>query len=210
VNYTELKAAVVSSIGNTFLDADLDRFTQLAEEKIYNAVQIPALRKNQTGVLTMNNPYLSLPTDFLYPYSFAVIEPTTGEYLYALNKDVNYLRDMFPDPTQQGRPRAYAQFDKDTFMLAPTPDLPYDVELHYGYYPASIVTAGTSWLGDNFESALFNGTLLEAARFIKEEQDVIAFYQTLFTDSMVLLKQLGDGKLRMDTFRTPQVKDTVR
>jgi len=210
VNYAELTAAVESTIGNPFAPTDMINFTVQAEEKIYNAVQIPALRKNQMGVLTMANPYLSLPTDFLYNYSLAVVEPVTGEYFYALNKDVNYLRDMFPNPTEQGRPRAYAQFDADTFILAPTPDFPYEVELHYGFYPESISTAGTSWLGDNFEGALFNGVLMEAARFIKEEQDVIAIYQQMFTDSMVLLKQLGDGKLRQDTFRTPQVKDTVR
>jgi len=210
MNYAELTAAVESTIGNPFNATDMINFTVQTEEKIYNAVQIPALRRNQMGVLTINVPYLSLPTDFLYAYSMAVIEPTTGEYIYALNKDVNYLRDMFPNPTEIGRPRAYAQFDADTFMIAPTPDLPYEVELHYGYYPESISTAGTSWLGDNFEGALFNGVLMEAARFIKEEQDVIAIYQQMFTDSMVLLKQLGDGKLRQDTFRTPQVKDTVR
>jgi hypothetical protein len=125
VNYAELTAAVESTIGNPFAPADMINFTVQAEEKIYNAVQIPALRKNQMGVLTMANPYLSLPTDFLYNYSLAIVEPVTGEYFYALNKDVNYLRDMFPNPTQQGRPRAYAQFDADTFILAPTPDFPY-------------------------------------------------------------------------------------
>jgi hypothetical protein len=158
----------------------------------------------------VGSPYVTLPQDFLYPYSFAVIEPTTGEYVYLLNKDVNYLREMFPKPQELNRPRAYAQFDADTFIVAPTPDFAYHVELHFGFYPESIVTAGTTWLGDNFESALLNGTLVEAARFIKEEQDVVAFYDKMFIDSMALLKQLGDGKLRQDTFRTPQVKDTVR
>jgi hypothetical protein len=210
MNYAELTASVISTIGNGFDDADMARFAQLTEQKIYNAVQIPALRRNMTSNITTGSPYVTLPQDFLYPYSLAVIEPTTGEYVYLTNKDVNYLREMFPVPAAQNRPRVYAQFDADTLIVAPSPDLAYKVELHFGYYPESIITAGTTWLGDNFDSALLNGMLVEAARFIKEEQDVVALYKELFIDSMALLKQLGDGKMRQDTFRTPQVKDTVR
>ena len=210
MNYIELCEGVVSTIGNTFDQADLDRFAQQAEQKIYNAVQIPALRKNMTSNITTGSPYVQLPPDFLYPYSLAVIEPTTGEYVYLTNKDVNYLREMFPAPQDVNRPRVYAQFDADSLIVAPTPDLAYKVELHFGFYPESIVTAGTTWLSENFDSTLLNGMLVEAARFIKEEADVLATYNTMFIDSMSLLKQLGDGKMRQDTFRTPQVKDTVR
>jgi hypothetical protein len=210
MDYLALKSAIVSTIGNTFADEDLDRFTQLTEEKIYNAVQIPALRKNMTSNITPGSPYVTLPQDYLYPYSLAVIDPTTGAYEFLDFVDVNYVREMFPRPLELHRPRVYAQFDADTFFVAPTPDVAYKVELHFGFYPESIVTAGTTWLGDNFESALFNGALVEAARFIKEEQDVVAIYDKQFMDSMSLLKQLGDGKLRQDTYRTPQVKDTVR
>ena len=210
MNYIELCEGVVSTIGNEFDQADLDRFAQQAEQKIYNAVQIPALRKNMTSNITPGSPYVTLPQDFLYPYSLAVIEPTTGEYVYLTNKDVNYLREMFPAPQEMNRPRVYAQFDADTLIVAPSPDLAYKVELHFGFYPESIVTAGTTWLSENFDSTLLNGMLVEAARFIKEEADVLATYNTMFIDSMSLLKQLGDGKMRQDTFRTPQVKDTVR
>jgi len=210
MNYVDLCASVVSTIGNLFDQPDLDRFAQQAEQKIYNAVQIPALRKNMTSNITAGNPYVTLPQDFLYAYSLAVLEPTTGEYVYLLNKDVNYLREMYPVPLDLNRPRAYAQFDADTLIVAPTPDFAYKVELHFGFYPESIVTAGDTWLSDNFDSTLLNGMLVEAARFIKEEQDVVALYDKMFIDSMSLLKQLGDGKLRQDTFRTPQVKDPVR
>jgi hypothetical protein len=138
------------------------------------------------------------------------MEPVTGAYVYLLNKDVNYVREMFPEPAVQAIPRCYAQFDENTLLLAPVPDQAYAIELHYGYYPESVVTAGTTWLSANFDSALLNGMLVEAARFIKEEQDVVALYDKLFMDAMSLLKQLGDGKLRQDTYRTPQVKDSVR
>ena len=209
MNYAELTAAVVSTIGNAFDQADMDRFCRLAEQKIYNAVQIPALRRNMTGSMSAGNPYLTLPDDYLYTYSLAVIDPTSGEYSFLTNVDVNYIREMFPSPTQTNRPRNYAQFDADSLILGPTPDQAYAVELHFGFYPESIVTAGTSWLGENFDSALLNGMLCEASRFIKEEQDVVALYDKLFVDSMVQLKQLGDGKLRQDTFRTPQVRVPV-
>jgi hypothetical protein len=210
MDYAALSAAVESSIGNTFAAADMARFAQFTEQKIYNAVQLPALRKNQTSSLSPGNAYMTLPGDYLYTYSLAAIEPLTGAYTYLLNKDVNYIREMFPDPAVQAIPRCYAQFDADTMLLGPVPDVVYAVELHYGYYPESIVTAGTTWLGDNFDSALLNGMLVEAARFIKEEADVVGLYDKLFIDAMSLLKQLGDGKLRQDTYRTPQVKDSVR
>jgi hypothetical protein len=210
MNYVELCEGVVSTIGNEFEQADLDRFAQQAEQKIYNAVQIPALRKNMTSNITPGSPYVTLPQDYLYAYSLAVIEPTTGEYEFLDFVDVNYVREMFPSPLQLHRPRCYAQFDADTLLVAPSPDLAYQVELHFGYYPESIITAGTTWLSENFDSTLLNGMLVEAARFIKEEADVMATYKELFIDSMALLKQLGDGKMRQDTYRTPQVKDTVR
>ena len=210
MNYVELTAAVEETIGNPFAPVDMARFAQFAEQKIYNAVQLPALRRNMTSNITTGSPYVTLPPDYLYPYSFAVIEPVTGAYEFLDFVDVNYVREMFPSPTQMNRPRVYAQFDADTLFVAPSPDLAYKVELHFGFYPESIVTAGTTWLSENFDSTLLNGMLVEAARFIKEEPDVMATYNTMFIDSMSLLKQLGDGKLRQDTFRTPQVKDTVR
>ena len=208
MNYSELAAAVASTTVNEFDPTDMARLVQLAEQKIYNAVQIPALRKNVTGNLTPAGPYLTLPTDFLYPYSLAVIA-STGEYSYLLDKDVSFIRSAYPTPLFAGLPKYYAIFDQDTVIVGPTPDTNYAVELHYGFYPESIVTAGTSWIGDNFDSVLLNGALVEAARFMKEEQDVVAMYTKMFDESMMQLKRLGDGLLRMDTYRTPQVRIPV-
>ena len=208
MNYAELAAAVASTTVNEFAADDMARFARLTEQKVYNAVQFPALRKNVTGNLTPAGPYLTLPDDFLYPYSLAVVTPS-GDYEYLVDKDVNYIRQAYPGPASTGVPKCYAIFDQDTLIVGPTPAANYAVELHYGYYPESIVTAGTTWLGDNFDSVLLNGMLVEAARFMKEEQDVIALYVKMFDESMMQLKQLGDGKLRMDTYRTPQVRVPV-
>jgi len=208
MNYTELKTNIEDICENSFTDAQLAMFTQQAEQKIYNTVQIPALRKNVTGNLTSSNKYLSTPSDFLYSYSLAVIDGS-GNYSYLLNKDVNFIREAYPGPTATGLPKHYAYFDDNTFILGPTPDAAYGMELHYGYYPESIVTAGTTWLGDEFDSALLNGALIEAIRFMKGEQDVVAMYEKLYVQAIGLLKNLGDGKLREDTYRSGQVRNPV-
>lgn len=208
MNYSELAAAVASTTANVFEDSDMARFARLTEQKVYNAVQIPALRKNVLGNLTPSGPYLTLPTDFLYPYSLAVVDGA-GAYSYLLDKDVSFIRSAYPTPLFSGLPKYYAVFDQNTVIVGPTPDTNYAVELQYGYYPESIVTASTSWLGDNFDAVLLNGMLVEAARFMKEEADVVALYTKLFDEAMLQLKQLGDGKLRMDTYRVPQVRIPV-
>ena len=208
MNYTELKTNIQDICETTFTDDQLAMFTQQAEQKIYNTVQIPALRKNVTGNLTSSNKYLSTPSDFLYSYSLAVIDGS-GNYSYLLNKDVNFIREAYPGPTATGLPKHYAYFDDNTFILGPTPDAAYGMELHYGYYPESIVTAGTTWLGDEFDSALLNGALIEAIRFMKGEQDVVAMYEKLYVQAIGLLKNLGDGKLREDTYRSGQVRNPV-
>jgi hypothetical protein len=208
MNYTELKINIQDICENSFTDDQLAMFTQQAEQKIYNTVQIPALRKNVTGTLTSGVTYLSAPTDFLYSYSLAVVDGS-GAYTYLLNKDVNFLREAYPNPTATGLPKHYAYFDDATFLLGPTPDSAYEMELHYGYYPESIVTAGTTWLGDEFDSALLNGALVEAIRFMKGEQDIVAMYDKLFVQAIGLLKNLGDGKLREDTYRSGQVRNPV-
>jgi hypothetical protein len=176
---------------------------------LYQAVQIPALRKNVTGSLTASVKYLTLPTDFLYAYSLAVVE-ASGAYRYLLDKDVNYIREAYPTPTSTGTPKMYAIFDKDSLILGPTPDAAYAVELHYGYYPESLVTAGTTWLSEHFESVVFNAMLVEAARFMKLEKDIVDLYDKQFMDSLVLLKNWGDGKLRTDSFRTLQPRVPVK
>lgn len=208
MNYTELKTNIEDICENSFTNDQLAMFTQQSEQKIYNTVQIPALRKNQTGVLTANNKYLSTPSDFLWNYSLAVIDGA-GAYYYLLNKDVNFMREAYPTPTVTALPKHYAYFDDNTFIVGPTPDASYSVEIHYGYYPESIVTAGTTWLGDEFDSALLNGALIEAIRFMKGEADIVQVYEKLYLQSITLLKTLGDGKLREDAYRSGQFKTTV-
>jgi hypothetical protein len=183
-------------------------FTQQAEQKIYNTVQIPALRRNVTGTLSADNKYLSTPSDFLWSYSLAVVDGS-GNYHFLLNKDVNFMREAYPNPTDTGLPKHYAYFDDNTFIVGPTPDSSYSSELHYGYYPQSIVTAGTTWLGDEFDSALLNGALIEAIRFMKGEPDIVAMYEKLYLQSVTLLKGLGDGKLREDAYRSGQFRVPV-
>lgn len=215
MNYTELCANIQDYTENTFTADELATFTKMAEQRIYNTVQLPNLRKNVTGTLTSGNKYLACPTDFLAVYSLAVIN-TDGSYEYLLNKDVNFIRQAYPTPTDTGTPAHYAIFGPEstndnelTFIVGPTPDANYAAELHYFYYPESIVTAGTSWLGDNFDSALLNACLLEAITFMKGEQDMVALYNERYVQSIALLKNLGDGKDRMDAYRDGQVRIKV-
>lgn len=208
MDYATLCTNIQDICENTFTADQLAMFTEQAEQKIYNSVQIPALRKNVTGTLTANNKYLSTPNDFLYSYSLAVID-ADGAYHYLLNKDVNFMREAYPTPTSTGLPKHYAYFDDNTFIVGPTPGSSYSVELHYGYYPESIVTAGTAWLGDEFDSALLNGALIEAIRFMKGEPDMVQLYQTMYVQAVGLLKNLGDGKLRQDAYRSGQFREKV-
>ena len=187
----------------------INTFIQEAEQRIYNMVQLLDLRKNVTGNVTSGNKYLSVPTDWLANFSLAVID-ASGNYSYLLNKDVNFIRESFPSPTATGIPTHYAFFDENSYILGPTPDSNYAVELHYFYYPASIVTAGTSWLGDNFDSVLLYGSLLEAYTFMKGEAEIISNYQQRYGEALAMLKQLGEGKNRQDMYRTPQIRQPVR
>jgi hypothetical protein len=209
MNYAELVAEIESYTENQFETTDIDTFIEQAEQRIYNSVQLPALRKNVTGNVTASNKYLSAPTDWLATFSIAVID-AAGNYTYLLDKDVNFIRSAYPQPTDTGLPVYYSLFDQNTFLLGPTPDASYSMELHYYYYPASIVTAGTTWLGDNFDSTLLYGSLLEAYTYMKGEPDVIANYQKRYDDAMFLLKQLGDGKNRRDAYRSGQVRVPVQ
>jgi hypothetical protein len=185
----------------------IDTFIQQAEQRIFNSVQFPNFRKNQTGVLSPSNQYLEAPPNFLASYSLAVI--TNDSYEYLLNKDVNYIRAAYPNPTVEGIPRYYAQFDDNTFILGPTPDAAYTVEMHYFFYPESIVTASTTWLGDNFDSALLYGSLVEAYTYMKGEADIVAAYNKRYEEAMILAKRLGDGMERRDAYRSGQVRMTV-
>tara|TARA_Y100000004_G_scaffold121428_1_gene136471 strand:- start:489 stop:1049 length:561 start_codon:yes stop_codon:yes gene_type:complete len=184
-------------------------FVQQTEQFIYNTVQLPSLRKNVSGTVTSGNKYLAVPSDYLYTYSLAVVN-SDGSFDFLLNKDVNFIREAYPTPTSTGVPKHYANFNDETFILGPTPNANLTVELHYGYYPESIVTASTlPWLGENFDSALLNGSLVEAIRFTKGEPDMVALYQQMFAQSLTLLKALGDGKLRGDTYREGQYTQAV-
>ena len=216
MNYADLQQAVEDTVENTFSAFDFATLTRLAEQKINNAVQLPSIRKNVTSTLVSGNPYLPAPLDFLSVFSMAVITGT-GAYEYLLDKDVNFIRESYPNPTTTGTPKYYAIFGPDsndakelTFILGPTPSANLNVELHYFGYPESIVTAGTTWLGDNFESVLLNAVLVEAARFMKEEADVMKMYQDQFNESFLLLKNLGDGKDRQDAYRSGQVRNPVK
>lgn len=224
MNYAELTAAIIAyaeSDEPTFVN-NIPVFVKAAEQRIYNSVQISYLRRNVTTTLTPNNKYLSAPQDFLSVYSMAVVKPN-GEYEYLLNKDVNFIRQAYPTANDTGVPKYYAIFGPTTtadippvltnelsFLLGPTPSANYVVELHYFYYPESIVTAGTTWLGDNFDTALLYGAMRDASIFQRQEQDVVANYEQKYNEAMVLLKQLGDGKERQDMYRSGQVRYPVK
>jgi hypothetical protein len=306
MNYAELVDAIQGYTENTFTDSQLATFVQQTEQRVFNTVQFPSLRKNMTGTTTLNNKYLSTPSDFLAPYSLAVIDGS-GNYEYLLNKDVNFIRQAYPSPTSTGAPKYYALFGPTTtsgatpqvtnelsFILGPTPDAAYTVELHFYYYPSSIVqggiatlgvvtggggysngtyydvlllggdgggatativvaggavvsaaiasagagyrvdnilTVGTtigatgsgfsvpvgtltnnngrSWLGDNFDSVLLYGSLVEAYTFMKGEADLIQLYDTKYKEALMLAKRLGDGMERMDAYRSGQARVPV-
>ena len=217
MTYEELCTAIQDYVENTFSTAQLNLFIEEAEQRIYNSIQLPDLRKNVTGVITQDNKYLSCPNDFLSVYSMAVIDPTTDEYLYLLNKDVNFIREAYPNPNDKAKPKYYAIFGPQStnvnelsFILGPTPDIDYDVELHYFYYPPSIVDAGSTWLGDNFDSALLYGSILEAYTFLKGEPDTMTFYRQRYEEAMNLLNTLATGKDRGDAYRNGQARIPVR
>ena len=218
MNYTELSNAIQAYTENTETDfvAEIPVFVTQAEQRIYNSVQFPSIRKNVTGSMTTNNKYLQCPTDFLATYSLAVIN-ASGEYEYLLNKDVNFIRQAYPQPTDTGIPRYYALFGPRsdnaaelTFILGPTPDSGYSSELHYYFYPPSISVAPyTSWLGDNFDTVLLYGSLVEAYTYMKGEQDLMTFYNAKYQEALGLAKRLGDGLERGDAYRDGQTKIRV-
>jgi hypothetical protein len=204
MTYAQLTANIEDICETSFTSDQLAMFTQQAEQTIYNTVQLPSLRKNVTGALTSGVKYLSVPTDYLYTFSLAVLD-SDGVFTYLLNKDVNFIREAYPNPSTTGAPKHYAIFDDSSFILGPTPNSGYTMELHYGYYPESIVTASTlPWLSENFDSALLNGALVEAIRFMKGESDLVQLYNNMYLQSITLLKNLGDGKLQQDTYRSGQ------
>ena len=221
MTYNELVTAVQDYCENNFPTADMNVMIRQAEQNIYNTVQISNLRKNMTAYLQTGNQYLSAPGDFLSTYSLAVID-ADGEYHYLINKDVNFIREAYPRNavSARGLPKYYAIFGPTvsgasittelSFIVGPTPSQAYEVELHFYYYPESIVTAGSTWLGDNFDTALLNATMMEAITYMKGEKDMVDLYTSRYTQAMTLLKNLGDGKQRMDAYRDGQVRIPVK
>jgi hypothetical protein len=216
MNYVELKENIARICENEFTAEEYALFAEQAEQRIYNTVQLANLRKNVTGTITAANPYLQAPDDFLSAYSLAVYPVAGGAYEYLLNKDVNFIRQAYPNPATTGKPKHYAifgprssDFNELSFIIGPTPNTAYKAELHYYYYPESIVTAGDTWLGENFDSALLNGALVEAIRYMKGEPDMVKLYQDMYLQSIALLKNLGDGKQRGDAYRSGQVRIQV-
>ena len=225
MNYTELQAAICDYTQNFEQDfvANIPLFVQQAEQRIFNTVQFPSIRKNVMGVTSAANKYLSCPNDFLAVYSLAVVD-ATGNYEFLLNKDVNFIRQAYPNPNSTALPKYYALFgpttsndpspvitDELTFILGPTPNAVYNVELHYYYYPESITVAadGRTWLGDNFDSVLLYGSLVEAITFMKGEADMVALYDGKYKEALGMAKRLGDGMERQDAYRSGQYRQAV-
>jgi hypothetical protein len=237
MTYTELVAAIQSYTENQFPATTLANSTTVssttqinllitqAEQRIYNSVQFPSIRKNQFSLITANNKYISLPNDFLAVYSLALVTGVTGAnldtgtYEYLLNKDANFIRQAYPTPNSTGEPKYYALFgptilnsaitNELSLILGPTPDAAYYVELHYYYYPESIVTASTTWLGDNFDTVLLYGSLVEAYTYMKGETDIIGLYDGKYKEALALAKRLGDGMERQDAYRSGQYRQAV-
>jgi len=206
LTYTTLKSAIQTYLkdSDTEFVADLDTIIKQAEDRILKSVQLPDFRKNATASVTTGNPYLSTPSDFLAVYSLAVVD--SGSYEYTLYKDVNFIRQAFPDPTATGTPRFYAIFDDANFILGPTPDSDYTAELHYFYRPASIVDVGTSWLGTNAEHALLYACLTEAYGYLKGEPDLVQLYEAKYQEAMQNLVALGEGYNTTDSYRAGMVR----
>jgi len=205
VNYSELTTNIQDICEQTFTADQLAMFTQQAEQTIHTTVDLPAMRINQTGTTTINNKYLTMPSNMLYVYSVAVIDGASS-YTYLLNKDVSFIREAYPVSATTGIPVHYGIFGETTFILGPTPDASYDMEIHFAKYPESIVTASTTWLGTEFDSALLNGALIEAIRFQKGEPDMVALYEKLYVQAMALLRNMGAGRLETDTYRSGVVR----
>ena len=216
MNYAQLTQAIQAYAENTeqLFVSNIPLFISEAELRIYNSVQIPVLRKNVTGALTTSNPYLSCPNDFMAVYSLAAIS-TSGSYNYLIDKDVSFIREAYPNPTDTGLPKYYAIFGTQltfptelSLILTPTPNANYTVELHYYYMPESITTAasGTSWLSDNYDPVLFYGAMREAMIFMKGEADMVGYYEQKYQEALGQLKRLGDGLERGDSYRNNQTK----
>lgn len=202
MNYATLSTLLQDYTQNSSAEfvAAIPEIVKLAEDRIYQSVQIPALKRNATSNFVQGNKYLAAPTDFLAAYSMAV-KSASGVYSYLLEKEVGYINEVFPNSSATGVPRYYALFNDSTFVVAPTPNAFLEVELHYFYEPPSIVDVGTSWLGDNTESVLFYGALCEAYTYMKGDADLVTLYRQRYDEALGRLKVLGEGMDKRDNFR---------
>lgn len=206
MSYTkaELKQAIQDYCENqetTFVN-NLDTFIESAEERIFQSVGLTYFRRNQTASLTASNQYLNMPSDFLAPFSLSITSGTSKKFLDF--KDVNFLQEYAPDPSVEGEPRYYASFDFENFVIAPTPDDGYAVELHYFYRPGSLTAqgdSGTTWLSVNAPQAMLYGSLIAAYTFMKGEADVLQNYNAQFTEAVGRLKNLGEARETTDAYR---------
>lgn len=196
MNYTELTNNIQDICETTFTSSQIALFVQQAEQNIAMLVELPSFRKNSVATVTAGNQYLTTPNNFVRLYSLAV---DNNGYEYLRQKDVSFIREAYPSAASESVPKYYAIFDENTILLGPTPDSDYTVELHYKVVPPSIVDEGTTWLGETYDAALLNGTLVEALRFQKGESDLVEFYQQLYMQSITLLKQLSDNMVS-DTY----------
>ena len=214
MTYTELVAQIQSYTEDEYSTVDVNTFITQAENRIFNGVNLPDLRRNDTGVINYGNKYLNVPDDWLATYSLAAVDTTTNETTYLLNKDVNFIRQSFPDTdvAHYGKPQYYAIFDDTTFILGPTPDKAYTAELHYFFYPESITTAasGQSWLGDNYSTALLYGSLLEANTYLMTDAEKMGMLDKRYNEAMVELLSLGEGKNTRDAYRSGQSRIPVK
>lgn len=207
MNYTELTAAIKAYTENTETTfvTHIPDFVRQCEERIYRTVQIPDLKKNASGTTTISNKYLAKPSDYLASFSLAVVD-ASGDYTFLMRKDLNFIREAYPSVSTEGEPVHYANFDDTSFILGPTPDAAYTMQMAYFFDPESIVTAATSWLGDNAEAALLYGSLIEAYTFMKGEEDIIAQYTSQYDMAMKSLNLLVNGHEKRDAYREDDMR----
>jgi hypothetical protein len=203
--YAQLKTAIQDYTENTESSfvTNLPTFIQNAESRIFKLVDLEVFRKNATSELsTGGDPYLSVPTDYLASFSMSIT--VSNEKQFLLQKDVNFIQEYSPNPATTGVPKYYAFFDIDNFIVAPTPDSAYPVELHYYYKPASLTAgsdSGTTWLSENAPNAMLYGSLVEAYTYMKGEQDMLSMYEKQFTEALTRIKDLAEARENSDAYR---------
>jgi hypothetical protein len=207
--YDQLKQAIQDYTENdeTSFVNNLPVFIRQAEERILKNVQLSLFRKNVSGAMSASNKYLACPSDFLAPFSLSFVDGDS-DHQFLEFKDADFVQTFNPDATTTGNPRYYAVFDVDNFILGPTPDSSYAVELHYFYRPASLTAgagSGTTWLSENAEIAMLYGSLMEAYIYMKGEPDMMQQYEKRFMEAIQGMKMLGEAKEVTDEYRTGMV-----